>query len=257
MHYRTPVIGGRFSNILYCLLNNHVHWMRTGAECMYVNSRRYNRNVIPRAVVEAFGLGGVYDANESGSVPDSAIEFVFEDPRSICFAGFGFDFTSSELESFIRSVLLPSGRFGGLVGDRVGVHIRGGDYLAGGNSAQFGFRSFGYLEAALERMAGLGVREADVYSDDFMHAREYAGVFRAAGFSVNWMEGGSMEGDFAGLSCHRRRILWNSTWSYWTAYIGNVLFGDNHSEVIAPWFHVSWFNGGAAHQLDPRWTVLR
>ena len=39
---------------------------------------------------------------------------------------------------------------------------------------------------------------------------------------------------------HARRraslVLANSTFSYWGAYVGNVVHGDNHAQVWAPWF---------------------
>lgn len=48
----------------------------------------------------------------------------------------------------------------------------------------------------------------------------------------------------------------NSTFSYWCAYISNVLHRDNYAEVYAPWFHARTIDGGRAYQLDPRWSVI-
>lgn len=54
----------------------------------------------------------------------------------------------------------------------------------------------------------------------------------------------------------RRLVLTNSTFSYWGAYISNVLHRDNHAHVHAPWFHARTIADGRAYQLDPRWTII-
>ena len=40
--------------------------------------------------------------------------------------------------------------------------------------------------------------------------------------------------DFIQFSCFKYKILWNSTFSYWSAFIGNVLFNNSYNCVCSP-----------------------
>ncbi len=57
------------------------------------------------------------------------------------------------------------------------------------------------------------------------------------------------------LSNAPRLILANSTFSYWGGYLSSWRFGSP-ARVVAPWFHIRTDLGGAAWQLDPRWSVV-
>ena len=62
---------------------------------------------------------------------------------------------------------------------------------------------------------------------------------------------------FVALATARRLILTHSTFGYWGAHFSNGLYGDNHADVIVPWFHDRTMWSGAASQLNPAWTVVK
>jgi hypothetical protein len=96
-----------------------------------------------------------------------------------------------------------------------------------------------------------------VVSDDPGWCRLKLGFLAEHAARVEHLEPGRPHDDFRALASARRLVLANSTFSYWGAYVSNVLHGDNHAQVWAPWFHRRDIREGRAWHLDPRWSVVR
>lgn len=260
INYRTPIIGGRFGNILYGLLNNYIESCKNNEKYIYVNSLRYSENIIEENIVNIFNLGDIYNANINESITDNKIKFIKEDPSSKCFAGFNIDFTEDQLNAFIKNIFLKSKAFENikLIEDRLSINIRGGDYLNEQNLNNYKFNFEKYLNIALEYFKNKKIDKLDVYSDDFNYAKKFDDIFKKFNFNVTYNENTGMISDFVALSSYRHKILWNSTFSYWTGYISNVLFnGENYQDIFVPEYHVSWVNGGKAWQLNPKWNIVK
>lgn len=60
--------------------------------------------------------------------------------------------------------------------------------------------------------------------------------------------------DFIELSQMKNKILWNSTFSYWTAFISNVLYEDSYKNIFVP----SKFTSKESNvsRINPKWTVI-
>jgi hypothetical protein len=189
----------------------------------------------------------------------------FRDRRDLGFhQAFGTDFTRDELERFVSDYLLdspllgdvaPSGQDGPLT-----VNVRRGDYY---NVARFrGMYSFDvaeYVRAAVAESirsdgpAGL----LRVVSDDPAWCRLKLPFLAEHADRVEHLDAGQPHEHFRALAGSRRLVLTNSTFSYWGAHVSNVVHGDNHAQVRAPWFHRRDIDGGRAWHLDPRWSVVR
>lgn len=248
--------GGQFGNVLYSLLNNYIYSIKENEQYVYVPSSKFTRHILSKEVLDAFNLSDRYVYSNYDKIAEQAI-FVIEKPGSPYFAGFNVDFTEDELNSFIESVLLPSPAFKqySLVEDRVSLHVRGGDFLIFPNLY---FDAERYLCIALQYFKNMGISELDVYSDDFSHARNFDGIFRKFNFNVVYKEGNTFIEDFVSLSCYRNKILWNSTFGYWTGYISNFLFKqENYDRIVVPEFHIKSMNHGKAWQINPKWKIIR
>lgn len=183
-------------------------------------------------------------------------------PTRLLFQEFGVDFTATELEAFIRDVLLPSRVFqqrSSAAGSNVVINVRRGDYYSNPDHRRnFGFDVVDYLQRSISLLrARREITTARVISDDPRWcSANIASVLNSTNWQVSY--GGSpdpVEMQFAELATAPLLVGANSTFSYWGAYVGAVLHGSDH-EVIMPTFHSREVNDGLAYQLDPRWTAL-
>jgi hypothetical protein len=60
--------------------------------------------------------------------------------------------------------------------------------------------------------------------------------------------------DFIELSCFKYKILFNSTFSYWTGFISNVLYKNNYTDIFAPAKFMSV--GIDKSHVNPKWTII-
>lgn len=180
--------------------------------------------------------------------------------------GVGFD--EHDLSTFIEGFIEPSGVIdssGVPVECRLGardvlVNVRRGDYVTDPtNWANYGFDVSDYLRVALAVSIDVGgpIDRILVVSDDGgwcqRHLAWLADHCRQLDFETS---GHGPATHLAVLANAPRLILANSTFSYWGGYLSTWRHGDPR-QVVAPWFHVRADLGGAAWQLDPRWSVVR
>ena len=195
-------------------------------------------------------------------VPRSDVSFF--DRRSLSsHQCWGADYIPSDVQDFVRDVLLGSGL--GLHPDDRGaghvvVNIRRGDYYSPKFASRFAFNIPPYLEVALARSIAVGgpAESVHVVSDDIAWCRAHLEtLFSARGLHVTYQPPDSGPvGDFAALAGARRLILTNSTFSYWGAHVSNTLFRANAEQVVVPLFHDRLVWEGEAYQLNPAWTVV-
>lgn len=88
-----------------------------------------------------------------------------------------------------------------------------------------------------------------------MCRRIYGGILQSAFSEVAYVEGGSVVDDFVRLSCMRTKVLWNSTFSYWSAFVGNVLFENSERCICCP----SKFSSmdSARTRCNPKWNFIQ
>lgn len=174
---------------------------------------------------------------------------------------YGVDFSGADLERFIGDFLLPSPLLRDLPHDdpsRVVVNVRRGDYYSDPiYRGQYSFDVVEYVRTALEvARRQQAVDSVHVVSDDIAWCEDRLG-WLSEGYATTFAEPGQPVSHFREVASASRLILANSTFSYWGAYVSNVVHSAEPARVIAPWFHNRMARQGAAWQLDPRWTVIR
>ena len=163
-------------------------------------------------------------------------------------------------DEYIREMLLPAS---GLESPRVArsedlvVNVRRGDYY----SVEQHFREFAidqetYLRAALDTAVQRGgsPRRLLVISDDVAWCREHLDALLHRYAPVKYSDG-DMKHDLRALVQAERLVIPNSTFSYWGAYIGDVLHPGR--DVTAPWLFSRSVGDGRAYQLRPHWHMIR
>jgi hypothetical protein len=136
------------------------------------------------------------------------------------------------------------------------VNVRRGDYYSVPEiRARYGFDVESYLRIAVSGAVAAGDPSSlVVVSDDPEWCRAHLSWLQDVAL-VSYVSEGPIE-HFTTVASARRIVLTNSTFSYWAAYVSNVLHSDNHAAVWAPAFFDRSQNGGRSVGLDPRWSVV-
>ncbi|MFF2488885.1 alpha-1,2-fucosyltransferase [Microbacterium sp. NPDC058062] len=148
----------------------------------------------------------------------------------------------------LQTLLLPDGaRFAAELRDdpaAVAVHVRRGDYLTDpAAAARHGVLERGYYDRALALMADLGYTHRVWFSDDpaWVHANLAAPGDRICDPAVTTSDGG----EIALMAACATRIVANSSFSWWSGYLGSP--STPARPVVAP---VVWFAGGHSDARD-------
>lgn len=175
---------------------------------------------------------------------------------------FGIDFTVEQLESFIQRRVRTAPAIAAVDPaevdpHRVVVNVRRGDYYSNTRfRGIYGIDLDAYVRVAIERAAGdRPIGSIHVVSDGIDWCRARLGWLDEVA-PLTFVEGETPLQNLVTIATARRLILTNSTFSYWGAHISNVIHGNNHADVYAPWFHVRTIEGGRSIQNDPRWTII-
>jgi len=172
------------------------------------------------------------------------------------YQGYGSDFTPEDLTAFITTVLTPKldpspDR------DTVTVNVRHGDYYASPEAiAKWGFDVSAYLRTALSLAeAKAPVEAVRLVSDDSDWA---AGKLHEArpDLSVTEVVPGPPPNQLFALARSRRLILPNSTFSFWAAYMSELLHAPDEVEIYVPAMHARGVNDGRPWQHAPSWKAI-
>lgn len=176
--------------------------------------------------------------------------------------GFEIDFSAGELKAFIERRVRTSPALKAVDPtqvdpNRLVINVRRGDYYSNTRfRGIYGLDLDAYVHVAIERAAANGhISSIHVVSDGIDWCRTRLG-WLAEHAPLSFAEGETPLQNLVTVATARKLILTNSTFSYWGGYISNVLHGNNHGDVYAPWFHARTIDGGKAYQLDPRWTII-
>lgn len=198
---------------------------------------------------------------EVGDLVVAPEDVSFFSPREVgdVYQRFGVDFTPGDLEEFIASRLL--GGLTGLVPETppadLTINVRRGDYYSVPEfRGRYSFDVVEYVRTALAVAREAGeVRSVLLVSDDLAWCRLKLAPL-LGGIDVRSPDPATpVPQQLALLAGSPRLVLTNSTFSYWGGHLSTHLHDD--ARVIAPWFHSRGWGGGAATQLDPRWSVIR
>ncbi len=197
------------------------------------------------------------------SAPDS-LNMSQRMPGDWYFQFVGRDFSMSDAHSFIERFVIKSKAVKDALewslsvdqSKSCAIHVRRGDYLSESNKKFSVFDRGEYLRLACERVLARGVSHAYVFSDDTEGCRRDHGKFLSDNFeAVFYPSVSDPVEDLCRLATFRNKILWNSTFSYWSAFIGNVIHRDSEGLVVSPDRQFTGENPEWRRE-DPKWDIV-
>jgi hypothetical protein len=169
---------------------------------------------------------------------------------------YGTDFGPSDLAAFVQSIMGALPRVA-VDRDTVTVNVRRGDYYSSVERInEFGFDVAQYVNLALARAEShRPIAALQIVSDDSAWTSHMLRVIRPDLTVSDVVRGGPLL-HFAALANSPRLVLANSTFSYWGAYVSEVLNGAEGVEIYAPDLHSRLVQNGQPWQHAPSWTAL-
>ena len=219
--------GGRLANQLYFVLQAYCFSKRNCEQFKYVPIQTFARKTDISIFQEQLNIQK-YLCTDTNNID-------IMQPLNEYYQIIGKDFDLSELNGFIIETISKSKYLQQLkqniISNNAAIHIRNGDYL----QIPLYYKTFDrieYLKKALNLIPN-EIKSIDVFSDDNeLNKKTYGDIFKTRFNNVNYINGNDECTDLLMLSLHRIKILWNSTFSLWSAYIGNMQFQDQ--VVICP-----------------------
>lgn len=238
----------RLGNCLYLVLKCFKH----NQSCK--NGDLYNyavRNKVCFDQLSQLNCGN-YIIDSSGGVPPNCVkvkEYYQNSNR---------DFNRKILNSFISETIAKSDIFKrkSIIEDRVSVHIRLGDYLGKYNRNYYGIDGNRFLNSACSELSVCS-DTIDVYSDSIDCCKsKYSDILEKYFKVVNYISNSVID-DFVSLCFYKYKILWNSTFGYWTGYVSDYIFdGGKQNIIITPNFQTLLIYDGRPISVMYNWKKV-
>lgn len=236
-----------------CRLGNQLYFALNAYKCGFILKEDVRQNINSK-LKDLYDKLNVFNYSIDGrSIPCSAIRGNNAGKASM-FQEFGVCYDENILNSFIRDTILKSEVIKNTIPqNRISVQIRGGDYITA--SQGFQFNSHKFLTDALALVNdNIGI---DVFTDDKKYVEDQLiDVLLRKNNDVRLIECTDPATDLVKSTLYRMKIIWNSTYAYWSAYVSNAFFGNNHKNIIAPRSFAKNVSDGRSFHLNPRWTIL-
>lgn len=176
------------------------------------------------------------------------------------FEEYGRGFDDDEIDAFVRRYLASAVAAGRPAPtNELVLNIRRGDYYSDPEiRGQYAFDLDMYLRTAVARAfeAGGPAARFHIVSDGPDWCRErLTWLNELAPVTYADPHDGPVE-HFLRVARARRMIITNSTFSYWAAYVSNVINAHEPGQIVAPLFFDRSRNGGHSWLLDSRWSVV-
>lgn len=243
---------GRLGNRLYCLLQ--IHRLGNGNKYVVQDDSIYYQ-------LEELGASSLIATSTNGR-DDAAFSW---GPQWFI----GTNYSEDDVLTFVRDILLSSAAYKDAVDkyghddETVAVHIRCTDMLSSDRWDVFDRKR--YLADASRKISDTGTREvkqrALIFSDDVAAVKRLYGDTLSSLFSaVDYVSPVNSVADLMRMSLHRKKILFNSTYSAWAGYIGESVFGDRHLVVSPALFYRSIHGNRSLIGMDTlalsRWNLI-
>lgn len=135
------------------------------------------------------------------------------------------------------------------------VHIRCGDYnIRRITRKLYDIDRSKYLNNCIDLY---DFKEYHIFSDDIHFCKNnYDQIFKQKNKIVKYISQNNVLKDFISMCFYKNKIIWNSTFSCWSAYISNFLYGDNGCVIMAPDFFFKNENEGKPIQYFDNWIQV-
>lgn len=189
--------------------------------------------------------------------------------QNIFYQRFNEDFNQNQLEDFIKTEILTTDKFQEILENKASVsdksltiNVRRGDFFEGEYRNIYGFDQPNYIIHVIENYLLPKIEEIHeitVVSDDMMWCKENLDFLKKYTENVVFPEEciNSPINCLYAIANSKNLIIPNSTFSFWGAYISNVIF-NNHKNIFAPLFgaRVNQKNIDS-YQLNPNWSIIK
>ncbi len=222
--------GGRLANQLYFVLQAYIIANRDKLDCKYTQIRTIAKQTDMLQYVEKLNISKYYKANEK---PTKLLQL------NKYYQNIELDFSEQDIRNFINETILQSQFFKNKtimydVDNSVAIHIRNGDYL---NLPYHNcFDRIEYICNALKRLPK-NITNLVIYSDNNdINKKLYDSLFQETGLNIHYNNSIDPLNDLKDLSFYKTKILWNSTFSYWSAFISDCRYNniDIQTMTICP-----------------------
>lgn len=251
---RTGISGGNLGNQLYLVLQAYRASQR-GGWCKYlVNAGGKKCGFLEMAdVLNVDRYVTAIDGGDAGLyLPNDSYQ------------AYGSDFSQEELHGFIKETILCSRTFADIrrsfaadgASDRVlCINIRNGDFIRYPNKIHWAcYDRERYFRKSFEAINTGRFNRLDVASDDnCLNRRLYDRLFKEYFPEVRYLERTTPSEDILRISLYRHKVIMNSTFSYWAAFIGDAFYGE--CDVIAPDFFCDT-KPRTAYNCNPAWKIV-
>lgn len=245
---------GRLSNHFYLLFQTYKYRCILNDEIKMIKNKSFYDFKLD-AQYKLFNLDWLAEDRKNIKADDIIYKNI-QDPIQRYHQIFRLDFIIEQIEAFVKDTFLKSQVYSNVKLDNndncIAIHIRNGDYI--NDVGMDVFDRYKYIESALKKTNNR-FDNLVVYSDDNnLNEKLYDELFHYYIKNVTYVKNTTGTEDFINFSIYKNKILWNSTFSYWAAFIGNVLHQHSYSNVIAP----SRFGktDPIADHLNPLWTII-
>lgn len=132
--------------------------------------------------------------------------------------------------------------------ERVGIHIRRGDYLQ--YADRFPTLTENYIEKAIDYFISIGYNSFIIFSDDIKWCKEFFGNWIYYNCEVSFSEGRNEFEDMSLLASCEHQIIANSTFSWMAAW-----YNTNKNKIVVCPSAETWF-GPANNLKDKTFDLL-
>lgn len=189
--------------------------------------------------------------------------------QNVFYQHFNKDFNQNQLEDFIVSEILATEKFQEIIKNKdsvsdknITINVRRGDFFEGEYKNIYGFNQPNYIIHVIDNylLPRIGnVNKITVVSDDMIWCKENLYFLQKYTSEVHFPE----ECIDSPINClytianSKNLIIPNSTFSFWGAYISNVIF-NNHKNIYAPIFGARINHQNIdSYQLNSNWNIIK
>lgn len=246
--YLIDNVSGRFCNQLYVLLQAFIH----------------NYLVIPsKTCYELDYITKFIDIGLKDLITEKCKENIPVHNSSIYpMINYGEDFTQAQLDNFCK-LILNSKKYkhvniNGINFEKnLGVHIRQGDYK---NNHYVYFDRKQYFKKCLDSLKKkneITFEKVVIFSDDInISQKEFDSTFKNYFGDVQYISSVDLLDDLILLSKFKNKILLNTTFSAWSGFIGDSLYGYSHTVYIPEFLDMNdKFLNKRARYCNPSWNI--
>lgn len=169
---------------------------------------------------------------------------------------FNKDFTLDDLNLFIKNKIITNSIFlNSRTINKLVINIRRGDFYSDKNINTFGFDQIFYLKEIFKKYKNSFNISIEIVSDDIEWCKRELSFINDYSNNIQYETNKSPIEDFMKICTANQLIITNSTFSYWGAYINNVI--NPKSKIFVPDFGSKEFKDYKAIQLNPNWEIIK